>query len=151
MAMQRHTHLGVYGVLIRDNKVLLIKKSRGPHTGKWDFPGGSIEFGEEPYQTLLREFEEETGLTDVQGSILDSLSYTLIYSYRENVMEELHHIGILYEVQLLKNDVEIKAGGDGQDSLGAAWIDLNEIRQFSVTPFVEKTLFSRIDNSSKFC
>ena len=87
----------------------------------------------------------------MQGSILDSLSYTLIYPYRENVMEELHHIGILYEVQLLKNDVELKTDGDGQDSLGAAWIDLNEIRQFPVTPFVEKTLFSRIDNSSKFC
>ncbi len=33
--MEKYTHLGVYGILINDNKILLIKKSRGPHKGKW--------------------------------------------------------------------------------------------------------------------
>lgn len=46
MEMIRHTHLGVYGVLVVSGEVLLIKKARGPHTGKWDFPGGTIEFGD---------------------------------------------------------------------------------------------------------
>lgn len=56
MEMIKYTQLGVYGVLVKNDKVLLIKKARGPHTGKWDFPGGSIEFGEEPYEALKRSF-----------------------------------------------------------------------------------------------
>lgn len=67
--MNKYTHLGVYGILIENNKVLLIKKARGPHKGKWDLPGGTIEFGEEPYTTLIREFEEETGITSMEGTI----------------------------------------------------------------------------------
>ncbi len=74
--MKRHTHLGVYGVLVRNNQVLLVRKGRGPHTGKWDFPGGTIEFGETPYETLLREFEEETGLTRLQ----DDKSFVFLYT-----------------------------------------------------------------------
>lgn len=42
--MNKHTHLGVYGVLMKNNQILLIKKSRGPHKGKWDLPGGTIEW-----------------------------------------------------------------------------------------------------------
>ena len=49
--MVKHTHLGVYGVLIQHDHILLIQKARGPHKGKWDLPGGSIEFGEEPEHT----------------------------------------------------------------------------------------------------
>lgn len=116
--MKRHTHLGVYGVLVRNNQVLLVRKGRGPHTGKWDFPGGTIEFGETPYETLLREFEEETGLTRLQGTIRASFSYTLIHSFQKNELEELHHIGILYDVELTSDGDELKTYGDGQDSLG---------------------------------
>ncbi|MNG21511.1 8-oxo-dGTP diphosphatase [compost metagenome] len=61
---------------MKDNRVLLIQKDRGPHTGKWDLPGGTIEFGEDPYDTLIREFEEETGITQLKGAIRSALSYT---------------------------------------------------------------------------
>ena len=60
--MKDTRHLGVYGVIINDNKVLLIKKSRGAYTGQYDLPGGSIEHGEKPSETLKREIMEETGM-----------------------------------------------------------------------------------------
>ncbi|TDF89174.1 NUDIX domain-containing protein [Paenibacillus piri] len=40
-------------------------------------PGGTIEFGEEPYETLKREFYEETGITDIEGTIRTAKSYTI--------------------------------------------------------------------------
>ena len=40
----QYSHLGSYGVIIRDNKILLIKKNGGPYDGKLDLPGGTIDF-----------------------------------------------------------------------------------------------------------
>jgi 8-oxo-dGTP diphosphatase len=138
--MEKYTHLGVYGVLISDNKILLIKKSKGPHKGKWDLPGGSIEFGEEPYETLKREFYEETGITELEGTIRTAKSYTIIYPYKEDQLEELHHIGIIYDVNLIRHDFILKTDGDGQDSSGARWIGLEEMPNIEVTPFVREIL-----------
>ena len=53
--MKEHRHLGVYGLVVRDNKILLIKKVSGPYDGLLDLPGGSLEFGERPIETLKRE------------------------------------------------------------------------------------------------
>lgn len=134
--MDRHTHLGVYGIIIKDEKILLIEKSRGPHRGKWDLPGGSIEFGEEPYQTLKRELYEETGIQQFSATIRSATSYTIVYPYKENQLEELHHIGILYDVELISNDYDLKIDGDGEDSLGAEWIPIAELKHIATTPFV---------------
>ena len=35
-------------------------------SGHWDFVKGKMEEGENPYQTVIREAEEETGLTDLE-------------------------------------------------------------------------------------
>ncbi|MCM3496447.1 NUDIX hydrolase [Paenibacillus lactis] len=135
--MEKYTHLGIYGVLIRSQRLLLVQKARGPHRGKWDLPGGSVEFGEEPERTLQREFLEETGLSSVQGTIRTAVSYTMIYQYDENRLEELHHIGIIYDVQLADEPAGLKSEGDGEDSLGAAWIPLAQLSGLPLTPFAE--------------
>ncbi len=55
--------------LIRDGKILLIRKKRGLGAGKINGPGGRIEPGEEPHECAVRETSEEVGLTplDVQN------------------------------------------------------------------------------------
>ncbi|WP_036719371.1 NUDIX hydrolase [Paenibacillus sp. JCM 10914] len=135
--MEKYTHLGVYGVLIQHDHILLIQKARGPHKGKWDLPGGSVEFGEEPEHTLQREFVEETGLASIKGNIRTAISYTLVYQYNEHKMEELHHIGIIYDVEGIGERQSIREEGDGHDSMGAKWIKLEELMSLPLTPFVE--------------
>ncbi len=53
-------------MIIQDNngKCLLIRRSatNKSNVGKWEFPGGKIDIGEEFYGALLREVKEETGL-----------------------------------------------------------------------------------------
>lgn len=56
--MKELKHIGVYGLVIEQNKILLIKKYGGPYDGKLDLPGGTIEFMEKPIDTLKREFME---------------------------------------------------------------------------------------------
>lgn len=49
-------------ILIRDGKILLIRRRNAPSFDMFAFPGGRAEAGETPDQTALREFEEETGI-----------------------------------------------------------------------------------------
>ena len=49
-------------ILIRDGKILLIRRRNPPSLDMYAFPGGRAEPGEAPDQTALREFEEETGI-----------------------------------------------------------------------------------------
>ena len=62
MAEHWHRHSGVYGIGVRDGKMPVIRKRRGPYAGRYDLPGGSAEPDETLAETLRREFREETGL-----------------------------------------------------------------------------------------
>jgi 8-oxo-dGTP diphosphatase len=46
-----------------DGKTVLITDTRRPPPQLWKFPGGKMEFGENPFETAVREVKEETGLT----------------------------------------------------------------------------------------
>ncbi|MCL2725485.1 MAG: (deoxy)nucleoside triphosphate pyrophosphohydrolase [Polyangiaceae bacterium] len=66
------TDIVVAGVVIEDGKVLLSRRKEGSHlAGLWEFPGGKVESGEDPRAALVRELEEELGITAVVGEILD--------------------------------------------------------------------------------
>lgn len=142
--MNQHTHQGVYGLIRWGDKILLIHKARGAYKGHWDLPGGRLEFGEQPETALHREIEEETGLTDVQVTIRSAESTVVHWVYQE-VPEELHHIGILYDVQLKsdKQASEIRKEPDGEDSLGAAWFAMEQLHQLSLTPFASHMILER--------
>lgn len=54
-------------ILVRDRRVLLVKRRNSPYKGKWCLPSGFAESGESAVEAALRELEEETG---VQGKIV---------------------------------------------------------------------------------
>lgn len=43
------THVGAYGIMIKDNKMALVRKARGGYKGKLDLPGGVIEHTEQAF------------------------------------------------------------------------------------------------------
>jgi ADP-ribose pyrophosphatase YjhB (NUDIX family) len=55
--------VGIGIVLLRQDRVLLIKRGRPPAAGEWSLPGGAQELGETAEQAARRELLEETGLT----------------------------------------------------------------------------------------
>ena len=59
--MKIKNRLAIRGVLFFKNKLLMIKTSKGDYK----FPGGGKEKSEEDFQTLNREYEEETGFANL--------------------------------------------------------------------------------------
>jgi 8-oxo-dGTP diphosphatase len=59
------------GVIARDGKVLVCQRSpEAEHGGKWEFPGGKVEPGENLPDCLRRELFEELGIDAVVGPLL---------------------------------------------------------------------------------
>ncbi len=52
----------VGAIILRDNKLLLLKRNMEPFKGMWDLPGGFMDAGETPDETIKREIKEELGL-----------------------------------------------------------------------------------------
>src|SRR5262245_26536862 len=59
------------GVIIRAGQVLVCQRSAsGHHPGKWEFPGGKVEPGEDLAACMRRELEEELGIDATVGRVL---------------------------------------------------------------------------------
>ena len=56
-------YLAVSAAIIRDGKVLVVRRARSPAQGLYTFPGGAVEIGETLHEAVLREVREETSLT----------------------------------------------------------------------------------------
>lgn len=55
--------VGVVGVLVREDRLLVIRRSQSVRApGRYCFPGGGMEPGETEEQTLVRELQEELGV-----------------------------------------------------------------------------------------
>lgn len=127
------THFGVYGSVIRDGKILLIKKARGPYTGLYDLPGGSQEKGENYLQTLKREIAEETGCEVIKAENEHRKSIIFAdFTPQSNEKGILQHDAVLYDAEIKGEPSTI---GDGLDSNGASWFDINDLTAENATPY----------------
>ena len=86
-------------LVIRNGKVLLVRRRIEPFRGYWDIPGGFCEVDEHPAETALREVREETGLevelTGLLGLWLDECggNVTLNVYYLARPLGRRLHVG----------------------------------------------------------
>lgn len=64
--------IGVGGVVIRDNKALLVQRGWNPGKGSWQIPGGYVEVDEDVTEGVERECLEEAG---VRAKVVDVLGF----------------------------------------------------------------------------
>ena len=133
MRLVESTHVGAYGFIIQNDKIALIKKARGGYKGLLDIPGGGIEHNETPVEALKRELMEEAGVTVKSYELLTATSRTFQWIMEKDVMEDLHHIGILYKVEVEEDTVKSEA--DGLDSNGCFYYEISKLKRKELTPF----------------
>jgi mutator protein MutT len=130
---------GAYGVVMRDNEILFTQKKSGPYKGLWGLPGGSIEFGETPEETLKRELLEETALAGAHLELL-SIATTNVDYENHGEQYQFHHIGIIYKVSNLSLIPDLIPEEEGR------WVALQHIKVDELTPFAKHVLKKHFKN-----
>jgi 8-oxo-dGTP diphosphatase len=105
-----------------DGRVLLTERPAGKSmAGLWEFPGGKIEAGEHPEQTLIRELKEELGIV-VQEPCLAPLTFA------SHAYEDFHLLMPLYVCRRWEG---IAAAQEGQR---LAWVRPGRLRDYRMPP-----------------
>jgi 8-oxo-dGTP diphosphatase len=121
----RQPIVGVGGVVIRGNCVLLIQRGREPLKGEWSIPGGMLELGESLTDGVRREVLEETGLRVRPLEVL-----TVFDRVQKNGERVRYHYVIV--------DYVCRAAGgrlkSGSDVLDARWVKREELPRYRITP-----------------
>ena len=124
--------IGDYAVIIKDNKIALVKKKNGGYKGKYDLPGGGNEHNEDILQTLKREVMEEIGCKVTNYELINCYTFNIKWQMDNGEYEDLHHIGIIYKVDI-DNDNIISI--DDRDTSYAKWLNIDELDETMVTQF----------------
>lgn len=75
----------IKGLCVRDGKLLMIRESEGLNGGKWELPGGGLDFGNDVKTDFSREVTEEMGLTVAKMSERPFYVWTWKYVDRRSI------------------------------------------------------------------
>ncbi|WP_225821340.1 NUDIX hydrolase [Streptomyces naphthomycinicus] len=120
--MREKLRVAAYAVCVRDGRILLARSPAPDGTPEWVLPGGGMEHGEDPYDTVRREVTEETGYRiEVTGLLgVDSTRHVLSGG-RPPRRTDHHGLRILYEGEVVGGELRYEVGGSTDF---AAWQEL---------------------------
>ena len=105
-----------------DGRVLIAQRPEGKSmAGLWEFPGGKVEPGELPEQSLIRELQEELGIT-VKPECLAPLTFA------SHTYPDFHLLMPLYVCRRWEGFVEAR------EKQGLKWVRPNELRNYPMPP-----------------
>ena len=105
-----------------DGRVLLTERPAGKSmAGLWEFPGGKIEAGERPEETLIRELKEELGI-DVKEPCLAPLTFA------SHTYPDFHLLMPLFVCRRWEGIVKAREGQR------LAWVRPNRLKDYKMPP-----------------
>lgn len=115
-------HVVAGALFCRDRGVLMCQRPEGkPHAGEWEFPGGKMEPGEAPETALVRELDEELGITVDPAQVVPAGFASYAYPQR-------HVLLLLYVVKGWEGDIR------PLDNQAMKWVKVEDLPDFAVLP-----------------
>lgn len=145
MAIQReypkHPLIGVGAIIVKDGKVVLVKRGHPPLAGEWSVPGGVLEVGETMREGIVREAHEETGL------IVEPLDLLGVFDrmMRDDKGEVLYHY-VLVDFLCRATGGNLCAGGDAED---ARWHTLKEVAELPLPKDTAEVIRMGLEKSAR--
>jgi ADP-ribose pyrophosphatase YjhB (NUDIX family) len=131
---KQHSSVRAYGILVHEDAVALVRSSNPNHKPPlWWLPGGGINFGETPEETLTREFKEETGLSVTAPELL---SVTSDVRKRDNG-DRIHTVRIIYVVTWLGGDLTHEVHGTTDH---AAWYPIDQLDTLNLAEYARDAI-----------
>lgn len=124
------------GVLIVGNKILLTKRDEPecPEAHlKWELAGGKCDFGENPNETIVREFGEETGRIVKVKQLLPYVGVNN-WEYKWGTQQTLIFAYLLELVEDREPQTKDHHVAD------VAWVDLNTLKFDECLPLVKEII-----------
>ncbi|MFX1324209.1 MAG: NUDIX hydrolase [Promethearchaeota archaeon] len=122
-------HVGVGILLIRENKLLLVKRKYNPDAGYWSIPGGHLDLGEKVEKAAEREGFEETGFK-VKVTELAGIIDKIMYDKKGKI--EYHYVLINFFVEQIEGDKNQVPIPD-DDALDAKFVPFEQLKNYKLT------------------
>ena len=136
-----HPLIGVGGVVIDNERALLIRRGNAPLMGQWSIPGGLLELGETLAQGVARELQEETGLVIAVVDLIEALERIdpavpgADGEIADPARPRFHYVILDYLCEIRGGT--LCAGSDAQDF---AWTTEEELLKFDLTVAATRVL-----------
>jgi len=121
----KRPYLAVSAAIIRDGKVLVVRRARSPALNLYTLPGGAVELGESLPEAVAREVREETSL---------SVETFALAGHREVIMRdaqgqiERHFVILCFAARWLAGEPVLNEELDD-----ARWIEPSELHGYRTT------------------
>ena len=117
--------LAVSAAIIRDGKVLIVRRARNPAINLYSLPGGAVEAGESLADAVVREVREETSLA-IEPIALAGHREAITHDKEGRV--ERHFVILCFASRWLKGEPVLNSELDD-----ARWIDPAELAGYKTT------------------
>lgn len=132
----------ISGIILSENKILLVKNKDEVSNFHWSIPGGVVEKGESLKEALYREVREEVGLkvTDMN----------LAYIHESYIPEfSAHTLVTAFNVEV-ENYIPKINDPDGE-IVDIQWVDMNKIENFITNETILRPLKDWLTNGKNLC